>query len=77
MEKATGGGTGARLVAGAKFSSFFYHHERLISEAHTGLHRGVSAAQAPCPPAAVGPKTRVGFSRWDKFRQNYQGSCQK
>lgn len=58
------------------FHPFFPDYENLISEPHTRLHRGVSAAQVSHPPAAVGPKTVMGFSRWDKFRQNYQGDCQ-
>lgn len=48
---------------------FFSHHEKLILLPHTRLFREVSAAQVSCPPAGVGPKNRVGFSRWNRFRQ--------
>lgn len=58
------------------FSSFFLHHKKSISEPHARLHGGVSAAQASRLPTAVSPKNRVGFSQWEKFRQNYQGNCQ-
>lgn len=51
---------------------FFPHHKKLISLLHTRLCREVSAAQVSCPPAAVIPKNRVGFSRWNKFRQIYK-----
>lgn len=84
MERSATHGEGHRWWSCCKISCmsevftffFFPHHKKSILEPHARLHGGVSAAQASCPPRAVGLKSRVGFSQWDKFKQNYQGDCQ-